>query len=92
VRDLVERQPQPELLGREPEALLERQHVRAHVVDDVLVLGALVLDDQQVVLAEHAPGHPPQQQADLDAGGAARHGAAHPGQGAAAVESAVRRS
>ena len=55
VGDLVQRQPQPELAGREGEALLEGEDVGPDVVDDVLVVGVLVLDEQQVVLAEH-PG------------------------------------
>ena len=41
------------------------------VVDDVLVLGVLVLDHQQVVLAEHPGGHPAEQHAHLGAGDAA---------------------
>ena len=53
VGDLVQREPQPELAGREGEALLEREDVGPDVVDEVLVVGVLVLDDEQVVLAEH---------------------------------------
>ena len=40
VGHLVEREPQPELARREGEALLEGEHVRADVVDEVLVVGA----------------------------------------------------
>ena len=39
VGDFVQGQPQAELPGREGEALLQRQDVRADVVDDVLILG-----------------------------------------------------
>ena len=39
VGDLVQRQPQPELLRREGEPLLEGEHVRADVVHEVLVVG-----------------------------------------------------
>ena len=68
VGDLVQGQPQPELTGREPEVLLQGEDVGAHVVDDVLVLGVLVLDDEHVVLAEHPCRHPAQQGTDLGAG------------------------
>jgi hypothetical protein len=74
--DLVERQPEPELLRREREPLLERQDVGTDVVHEVLVVrrGRLrVVDDEQVVLAQHARGHPPEQHADLDASEATRH-------------------
>src|SRR5256885_12726248 len=59
----------PELAWREGEALLERQDVRADVVHDVLIVGVLLLDDQQVVLTEHSRAHPPEQQPELGAGG-----------------------
>ena len=39
VGHLVQREPQPELARREGVQLLERQDVRADVVDDVLVVG-----------------------------------------------------
>ena len=70
VGDLVEGQPQPELPGREGEALLEGEDVGADVVHEVLVVGVLVLDDEQVVLAEHPGRHPAEQRADLGAGDA----------------------
>ena len=71
VGDLVQGQPQPELAGREGEALLEGEDVGPDVVDEVLLLGVLVLDDEQVVLAEHPARHPAEQDADLGAGDAA---------------------
>ena len=37
------------------------------VVDDVLVVGVLFLDDEQVVLAEHPRAHPAEDQAELGA-------------------------
>ena len=58
VGHLVQGQPQAELPGREAVAALDRRHVGAHVVDDVLVFGMLVLDEQLVVLAEHPGRHP----------------------------------
>ena len=64
VGDLVERQPQAELAGREGEALLQGEDVGPDVVHDVLVVGLLVLDDEQVVLAEHPGRHPAEQHAD----------------------------
>ena len=66
VRDLVQREPQPELFGREAMLLLERHHVGPDVVHDVLIFGILVFDDQQVVLAEHAARHPAEQNPDLE--------------------------
>ena len=68
VGHLVEGQPQAELAGREGEALLEAEDVRAHVVDEVLVLGRVVLHHQQVVLAEHPGRHPAEERPDLGAG------------------------
>jgi hypothetical protein len=67
VGHLMEREPQTELTRWECKALLEREHVRADVVDEVLVSGA-VLDHQKVVLPEHSGRHPSEQRADLDAG------------------------
>jgi hypothetical protein len=72
VGDLVQRQPQPELAGRERELLLEGQHVRPHVVHEVLLVRVLVLDHEQVVLAEHPGAHPPEHHPELgpcEAGG-----------------------
>ena len=68
VGHLVQRDPQPELAGREREALLEGQDVGPDVVDDVLVVGLLVLEDQHVVLAEHPGRHPAEHRAHLGAG------------------------
>jgi hypothetical protein len=73
VGDLVERQPVAELARREGELLLEPEDVRAHVVHDVLVLGVLVLDDQQVVLTEHPRRHPAEDHAHLGGSDAAGH-------------------
>ena len=44
------------------------EDVGPDVVHDVLVVGVLVLDDQQVVLAEHPARHPAEHHADLGAG------------------------
>ena len=74
VGDLVEGQPQAELPGREGVALLEGQDVGADVVDDVLVVGVLVLDDEHVVLAQHPGRHPPEEGADLGPGDVAADG------------------
>ena len=73
VGDLVEREPVAELTGWEAEALLQAQDVGAHVVDDVLLVGVLVFDDQEVVLAEHPARHPPEDHAHLGTGDAAGH-------------------
>ena len=70
VRALVKGQPQAKLPGGEAVAALQDGDVGPHVVHHVLVVGLVVLDDQQVVLAEHTGGHPPQQRAHL---GAAHH-------------------
>ena len=86
VGDLVERKPEPELARREAEPLLQREHVGAHVVDDVLVVGVFVLDDQEVVLAEHAARHPAQQGADLGPG----HSPGHAGRAGSCATSARR--
>ncbi len=68
VGDLVQGQPQPELTGREGELLLEGEHVGTDVVHEVLVERGLVLDDEQVVLAQHPGGHPAQHHAHLGPG------------------------
>ena len=73
VRDLVQGDPHAELLGWEGVLLLEGEDVRPHVVDEVLVLGILVLQHQQVVLAEHPGRHPAEQCTHLGAGDLARH-------------------
>jgi hypothetical protein len=78
VGDLVQGDPEPELTRREGVALLEREDVRPHVVDDVLVVGVLVLDDQQVVLAEDPGGHPSEEGAHLGAGHRTTHGGDSP--------------
>ena len=67
--DLVEREPQTELVGSGTRSVFSRrQDVGSHVVDDVLVLGTVVLDHQQVVLTEHPGRHPAQHRPDLGAG------------------------
>ena len=78
VGHLVQRHPQPELAGWEGVALLQGQDVGAHVVDEVLVLGVLVLQDQQVVLAQHPGGHPPQDRTELGSRHLAGQAAAGP--------------
>ena len=70
VRALVEGQPQAELAGGEPVAALKDGDVRADVVHHVLVVGFVVLDDEQVVLAQDPRRHPAEQRPDL---GAADH-------------------
>ena len=65
VSDFVQRQPQTEFLGWERIALFEHQDVGRHVVDDVLVFGVLILNDQQVVLAEHPRRHPAEHCAEF---------------------------
>ena len=79
---LVEGDPEPELPGREAEALLEVQHVRPHEVDEVLAHRRLVVDDEQVVLAEHPSRHPAEERADLGAGELRRHRSGQAGGGA----------
>ena len=59
--------PQAELPLREVEALLEGRNVRPDVVHDVLVVDVLVLEDQQVVLAEHTRRHPTEHGAHFGA-------------------------
>src|SRR5206468_12227967 len=68
VGDLVQGQPEAELAGRESEALLEGDDVGTDVVDDVLLVGLIVLYQQEVVLAEDPRGHPTEQRAHLGAG------------------------
>ena len=68
VRDLVDRDPQPEVGGPERETLLERQDVGADVVDRVgrarpAVVG--VVGHEQVVLTEHALREVAEQPAHL---------------------------
>ncbi|CAB4939754.1 unannotated protein [freshwater metagenome] len=63
--DLMKRQPQPELLGRKGELLLDSQHVRTHVVHDVLIERILFLHDEKVVLTEHPARHPAQDHAEF---------------------------
>ena len=53
VRDLVDRDPEPEVARPEREALLQREDVAADVVDGV-GRGVVVVEHEQVVLAEHA--------------------------------------
>ena len=55
---LVQCDPQAELTGLEPITVLQLDHIVAHVVDDVLVLGRLVFDQQLVVLAQDPRRHP----------------------------------
>ncbi len=75
VGELVDGDPEAELARREPVPALERDDVRADVVDEVArVVG--VLGEQQVVLAEDPGGHPAEDDAELGAGGSP-HGGRH---------------
>ncbi len=67
VRALVDGDPQPEVAWPEREALLQRQDVAAYVVDGVRGTFLLV-EDEQVVLAEHALRQVPEQHTRLGAG------------------------
>ena len=67
VRALVDRDPQPEVARPEREPLLQRQDVAAHVVDGVRRTFVLV-EDEQVVLAEHTLREVPEQHTGLGAG------------------------
>jgi hypothetical protein len=91
VGHLVKGDPQPEVAGTEPEALLEVQHVGPDVVDGVDVAVADIADaligDQQVVLAEDPLTQEPEEDPHLGAGhlpsrrgeGALGHALRHPG-------------
>ena len=68
VGDLVQGEPQAELPGLEAVLALEGHHVRAHEVDEVLVVGGL-LGQEQVVLAEDPGREPAQDHAHLRTGG-----------------------
>ena len=65
--DLVEGQPEPEVVAGEGIAPLEGHQIGTHVVNDVLVLGCLVLHHQEVVLTEHPGGHPAQDHPEFHA-------------------------
>ena len=69
VRHLVDRDPQPEVARPEREALLEREHVGADVVDGVTfgltVARRVAFGHQHVVLAEDALREPAEQQPEL---------------------------
>jgi hypothetical protein len=60
---LVQRNPKPELVTVEAEALLDLGQVRPDEVQEPVV----VRRKEHVVLPEHAPGHVAEQDADLDA-------------------------
>ena len=68
---LVDRDPQAEVAGPEREALLQREDVAADVVDGVGRRAGVVVEHEQVVLAEHALREIPEQDAGLGAGDAA---------------------
>ena len=68
VGDLMDGQPQAKLARIESVSPFDRHDVRTDVVDDVLVIGVLVLNDQLVVLAEDTGRQPSEHQADLGAG------------------------
>ena len=65
VGDLVDRDPEPEVAGPEREALLQREDVAADVVDGVG--GGVVVEHEQVVLAEHPLGEVPEEHPGLGA-------------------------
>ena len=67
VRALVNRDPQPEVARPERESLLQREDVAAHVVDGV-GRTFLLVEDEQVVLAEHALREVPEQHTGLGTG------------------------
>ena len=66
MRDLVDRDPQPEVARPEREALLQREDVAADVVDGVG--RGVVVEHEQVVLPEHALREVAEQHAGLGAG------------------------
>ncbi len=66
VGDLVQSQPEPELARDEPVPLFDGHHVGPDVIDQVLVFGILVAD-QQVVLTQDPGGHVGQHQPELGA-------------------------
>ena len=66
MRDLVDRDPQPEVAGPEREPLLEREDVAADVVDGVG--RGVVVEHEQVVLAEHPLREVAEQHPGLGAG------------------------
>ena len=72
VRHLVECQPEVEVRCVEGVATFQGHQVRTHVVDDVLVLCGLVLEHQQVVLAQHPGRHPAQHRSQLECAEAGR--------------------
>jgi len=72
VRHLVECQPEVEVRWVEGVATFQGHQVGTHVVDDVLVLGGLVLQHQQVVLAQHPGRHPAQHRPQLKCAEACR--------------------
>ena len=94
VGDLVQRQPQAELPGREAVATLQAEHVGADVVHEVLLRGRVVVDHQEVVLAQDAARHPGQQAAHLQgrhlAGDGHRNRAPAAGAGAEPLEGRVQ--
>jgi len=60
----VDGDPEAELARRKAVATLERDHVRADVIDEIArVIG--VLGEQQVVLAKDTGGHPPEHDTEL---------------------------
>ena len=77
--DLVKGQPQAKVGRREGVPALKGHQVGTHVVDEILVLSRFVLQHQEVVLAQHPGGHPPQYDSQLngpDPGGQRRWAAA----------------
>src|SRR5712692_7334349 len=74
MRDLMDGDPQPKIARPEREAFLQREHIATDVVDRVG--GSVVVEDEEVVLAEDAlcevaeedaglgTGHPPPDRRD----------------------------
>src|SRR5206468_7530076 len=67
VGDLVDGNPQPEILRGQREAVLDLYEVRADEVDQAVVVGW----EEHVELAEHTATHVPEDRAGLDAQGLA---------------------
>src|SRR6185312_13810112 len=63
VRDLVEREPEMEVVRRQLETALDLRDVRAHEIEQAVI----VRRQEHVVLPEHLLGDVPEQDADLRA-------------------------
>ncbi len=65
---LMKGKPESEFPSREGIPPFQRHDIRSHVIDDVLLIGLLVLDHEQVVLAKHSGRHPPEHHPELGTG------------------------